>query len=357
MNLSVLGLTIVVALTACDRTKTAMKPDRFPGFTQVGTDGESARLYIDLNGVKQKKSVVTLKLVRVVEGGYVIQDALTDCRSKFRALDGVQYKDDGTSDKEYSGDAQPQSFQGHAGIAALVKKVCDKADEARTITGHFNDIKALELLYGPYKREANAALWQGISLPPDFAEAKRLPIKEGLTKRILSQDYQERDVNKHFFLTATRPNEPAGGCHACPVLIGGAIFVRLGDRWKIEREFPYLMISGAFGEPPELKWTRIGRNHFALFEKFTDIGQGYLYFSRKIIGIGENEGVPLLSIAEGADGNRGEDVNVDMTMMESSSDYWDAKVVITRRKAGETATIEQIYRFEDGKYRLIEHGR
>ena len=353
MNRALVVLATVLALTACDRAKTAMKTERFPGFTKVGTDPESAKLYIDMDSVKQNGELVTLKLLRVVEGGYVIQDALTDCRGNFQNLDGVQYKDDGTSDKRYSGDARPYSFQGDAAIAALVKKACDKDREARAARGDFNDIEALELLYGPYKSEAKAALWQGISPPAKLAQGPRFSANEGLAKPILSQDYRDSDKSKHLFLTATRDHN--GDCHICPVLIGGAIFVRAPGGWKIERKFPFLMISGAFGEPFELKWTQIGRNHFALFENATDSAQGYFWFRRTIIEVGEDGGVPLLSVEERADSNQEEYVDIDLTLIKSPSDYWDAKVVITSRKAGNKSTIEQIYRYSGGKYELLKN--
>lgn len=125
-----IGLVLTLALSACKESAETAKPantERFPGFTQVGADDGSAKLYLDLNSIKQEENLVHLKLVRVLDAGYVIQDAITDCTSSFKALEGVQYRDDGTSDKKYAGDAQPLPFASKPDIAALVKKACDKA--------------------------------------------------------------------------------------------------------------------------------------------------------------------------------------------------------------------------------------
>ena len=117
---------VMIVCISCDRQKKTNKSDRFPGFAQLGSIGEWSKLYIDLNSAKKDGFIVTFKFIRVVEGGYVIQDGITDCRNTFQSLDGVQYKDDGTSDRKYPGDAAPISYQNRPGIAELVKAACNK---------------------------------------------------------------------------------------------------------------------------------------------------------------------------------------------------------------------------------------
>ena len=56
-----MGLLLGTVLVACNESaenKQANSTERFPGFTQVGTDGASARLYIDLSSVKQTDNLV-----------------------------------------------------------------------------------------------------------------------------------------------------------------------------------------------------------------------------------------------------------------------------------------------------------
>lgn len=136
MKRIVMGLLLGTVLVACNESaehKQANSTERFPGFTQIGTDGASARLYIDLSSVKQTDNLVQLKLVKALDAGYVIQDAITNCNDSFKALEGVQYRDDGTSDKQYPGDEQPLPFASKPDIAALVKKACDKAGVAQQV--------------------------------------------------------------------------------------------------------------------------------------------------------------------------------------------------------------------------------
>lgn len=136
MKRIVMGLLLGTVLVACNESadnKQANSTERFPGFTQVGADGASARLYVDLSSVKQTDNLVQLKLVKALDAGYVIQDAITNCHDSFKALEGVQYRDDGTSDKQYPGDEQPLPFASKPDIAALVKKACDKAGVAQQV--------------------------------------------------------------------------------------------------------------------------------------------------------------------------------------------------------------------------------
>lgn len=130
MKRILIGLWFTLALSACNEsaeTTKSVNTERFPGFSQIGTEGGSAKLYVDLNSIKQNDKLVHLKLVRVLDAGYVIQDAITDCNGSFKALEGVQYRDDGTSDKKYAGDEQPLPFASKPDITALVEKVCNKA--------------------------------------------------------------------------------------------------------------------------------------------------------------------------------------------------------------------------------------
>ncbi len=133
MKQVIISFLLVMILVACNESadnKPTNTTERFPGFIQVGSNGASSRLYIDLGSVKQSDNLVQLKLVKALDIGYVIQDAITDCNGSFKALEGVQYRDDGTSDKKYPGDVQPMPFSGKPDIAALVKQVCDKAGMA-----------------------------------------------------------------------------------------------------------------------------------------------------------------------------------------------------------------------------------
>lgn len=123
----ILAIAIVmIGCIGCDRQKEKTAPNRFPGFTQIGSTGEWSKLYLDLNSAQKEGLIVTFKFIRVVESGYVIQEGATDCRKNFLRRDGVQYKDDGTSDRKNPGDAAPMPYQNQPGIPELVRVACNK---------------------------------------------------------------------------------------------------------------------------------------------------------------------------------------------------------------------------------------
>ncbi len=129
MKKTVLILAIAIVMIGCigcDQQKEKTASNRFPGFTQIGSTGEWSKLYLDLNSAQKEGLTVTFKFIQVVEGGYVIQEGATDCRNNFLRRDGVQYKDDGTSDRKYPGDAAPMPYQNQPGIPELVRVACNK---------------------------------------------------------------------------------------------------------------------------------------------------------------------------------------------------------------------------------------
>lgn len=129
-SLSLFCLTL--GLTACgdkpnEPTKLADLQSHFPSFTRVNVPNEAPQFYIDLNTVKSlNNDLLQFKIVRLADQGYVIQDAISNCQDSVQALDGIQYKADGSLDKPFTGDAQPLPYANQASLAALVKQACDK---------------------------------------------------------------------------------------------------------------------------------------------------------------------------------------------------------------------------------------
>lgn len=127
-------VVLVIGCISCDSKKEKTKSDRFPGFTQIGPKGELANLYLDLNFIKRENDIVKIKFIRVVKDGYVIQEGATDCQNSFQGFDGVQYKDDGTSDRKYPGDATPKPYQNLSGIADLINTACNKTGQIKALS-------------------------------------------------------------------------------------------------------------------------------------------------------------------------------------------------------------------------------
>ena len=268
-------LTIWLTVSACGKTGEPTDQNRFPGFTQAGKDGESAKFFADLKSVKRdREGIVTFQMVRTITGGYVIQDARTDCRSFLQGNEGVKYRDDGTSEAKYPADKIQIDPQSQPGISSLVNLVCSKAEESRMIIGAFDDIKALEILYGPYLPEKKAALWKNMNVPKNIDSDKVFSVNQGLVSIITSSEFVESGVNKRMFLTATQPSDGSNECHACAPLINAAVFIKFGDKWRVEAHYPYLGFKGAYGAPPSMSWIQIGAEQFAFLIQSADMHMG-----------------------------------------------------------------------------------
>lgn len=325
------------------------KSDRFPGFTQAAKDGDASRFYAELNSVtRNKKGTVSFKLVRVIDGGYAIQDAMTDCSSVFRAEDGMKYRDDGTSDSKYAGDSGEVDFKKQMGLNVLVKLVCDKAEEGRMIVGVFDDIKALEILYGPYRPEAKAAHWQNMAPPKNMDIFEK---NEGLVRTILSKDFTENGVEKRLQLTATIPNISDGyTCHACAPLVSAAIFVKVGDKWRVEAHYPYWALSGKYGEPDKISLVEIGKEKFALLSEGGDMHQGIGSADVEVYLLSELGLKPIVSFGEEFENADYPKVSVAFGPPPSEG---GAELVITVDKTGDKSQIIHKFRFANNKYEEV----
>ncbi len=92
------AMPLALMLTACDKQE-----DKFAGFTAVGTDKKTAKFYLDTNTVKRNRSGwVSFNMVRDLTDGYVIQNAETNCDNRFFTLEGVKYRQDGTSQEKFA---------------------------------------------------------------------------------------------------------------------------------------------------------------------------------------------------------------------------------------------------------------
>jgi tetratricopeptide (TPR) repeat protein len=53
------------------------------------------------------------------------------------------------------------------------------------------------------------------------------------------------------------------------------IFVKTGEKWRVEAHYPYSAVMGKYGEPPKMSWQRLGKDKFALLVEGGDMHQGY----------------------------------------------------------------------------------
>ena len=199
-------------------------------------------------------------MVRVLPNGYAIQNAETDCKSNFTAFEGVKFSDDGTSEEKFIAETLALPNKDNSDINALVAMACNKAEENRIITGAFDDIKALEILYGTYQPATQTALWEKIDPPTTLQGYENFLGKTGTVKILDSKDFIQQGTTKHVVLTSTSVSDSS------QVLLSTAIFKKIDDKWNVEAEYPYLKIS-KIGLPKKFYWEQIGKEHYGIVEE------------------------------------------------------------------------------------------
>ena len=348
----IIPILVLGVLASCSQQSDIPKADKFPGFVQIGRDQGTSRLFIDLESVKRSNDgTVSFKLLRVIDSGYAIQDAMTNCRDNFKGLTGTKFTNEGVSDSEYPGDTDLLSYKDNPSLMTMIGKVCDKADESRIITGAFDDIKALEVVYGPYHPEVKAAYWTGMNPPTTLSQsASDFTGKDGLVKIVFSQEYREGNDTKRILFTQTNLTEGGNDCHACGVLLGAIIFVHVGDKWRIESENRYLDVMGVNGEPPELSWVNIGKDIHVITVKMTDIHQGVVDDFIGIYKLGISGWRSLLELNE--EGETLSDVRLAFSDVNPKLTYAEVLITVENEIEGSKTVKEKKFIFNGSQYQL-----
>ena len=336
-------LLVAFVLTACGGSS-----EKFAGFTVVGMNKETAKFYIDTNSVKRSnKGSVSFNLVRVLPNGYAIQTAETDCKTSFSSFEGVKYSDDGTSEEKFIAETLTLPNKDNSDINTLVKMACGKSEENRIIIGAFDDSKALEILYGTYQPTTQTALWAVIDPPKTLEGYENFLGKSGTVKILDSKDFIEQGKVKHIVLTSTSVSDSP------QILLNASVFIKIGDKWHIETEYPYLKVDSD-SEPYIFHWERVGKEHYGVIEaniykipKNYNDSKGYIVLYElnakglnNLLVYSENN---VLEYSKFIDNNENvEDVNI--TFPESNKTYWDATITISKDKG----QAQEVYRLQKG---------
>ncbi|MBD9361744.1 hypothetical protein [Methylomonas fluvii] len=344
--------SLVLLLAACSQSDQP-KSDQYPGFVQIGTDRETSHLFVDMDSVKRDANGnVTFKQLRVLDSGsYAIQDAVTNCRDTYKGLAGTKFTKDGVRDADYPADSSFNAYREQPALSALVNKACEKAEESRVIVGTFDDIKALELVYGPYHPELKGAYWTTINPPAGLNQsASEFSGKDGVVQIVFSEEYTEGKDTKHIIFTQTQLTDGSNDCHPCGPLLGAIVFVRVGDKWRIESDNRYLDIMGVYGAPPELSWINLGKNTHAISAKLTDMHQGVIsaYMSIYTLkAVGWNQILESLDESETIS-----DLHLNLNNSNPEQNYAEATVVLNFDDEGKKSVVEKKYSFDGNRYQL-----
>jgi hypothetical protein len=88
-----------------------------------------------------------------------------------------------------------------------------------------------------------------------------------------SSKFREGDRDMHILLTETSPLE-WNACHACGVVLGGALFSYGEFGWEAVVETPLIEHVGGFGEAPDGELIKVGPDEHGVQFRTRDVGIG-----------------------------------------------------------------------------------
>lgn len=149
------------------------------------------------------------------------------------------------------------------------------AQSRTSFTGDFDPVVALTVVYG---REP----WN------DLLATRRNTFGNGqdFIEPLYDAGYVEGGVEKHVVIATLTPRPRSQyNCHACSPMLGGAVFRREGDVWRIESAGLKIEPGHAWfdGQHGRLALVRVGRDRYGLLHQIHDVGQGIESMSASLI--------------------------------------------------------------------------
>jgi|GEM_PF-5353383 len=259
---------------------------------------------------------------------------------------------------------------------------------SEALDGEFDPVKALALLYGDLEPDGKHVRWKIQGTTEDIESQEFAEGSDVLVGVHLAQPYREGSEDKVMLITTAVPANEDFSCHACFPLLGGAVFVRHGGRWKMEAVNRLIGAKGGDhggGTAPEGKLQQIGPDRFGVLFKSLDMWSGNAAtFAFLVAATGDKVGI-LFDIESGyvytndcsaemdrqggctheADGssygNWGHDSTIEF-LPGKNPDYYDLSIRYEGKRfdfeADKMETVDrvEIYRFSkaEGKYKRAD---
>ena len=139
--------------------------------------------------------------------------------------------------------------------------------------GAFVPDKALQALYDNYDASHSQSVWQ-MNAPTAQGEFREWT-GQGRVSALQTEFFKEGNDERALFVTQTVPdNNDTYECHACPVLLGAAVFYRSGNTWRILIRQDYLAVAGAWGKFHPGDRVRVGPSVIGILFHDESTGQG-----------------------------------------------------------------------------------
>jgi hypothetical protein len=199
---------------------------------------------------------------------------------------------------------------------------------------------------------------------------------------LLIAEVQEGDAAKVYVAASATPaNTPAGfQCHSCAPAIGAAVFAWQAKHLQLLSANAAVGFYGGWGRPPRIDFVEAGPEKHGLLLSIDDVGQGFASSSKVLLMPLEKTVSQVWSIEDEQDDLGAIDpvdkpnklapyrasaafkfnVNDPEDGGEDFADFYDIEVISRGEDSNDGTHLKpenwtEIYRFKDGKYRLLSH--
>lgn len=151
----------------------------------------------------------------------------------------------------------------------LTPSVAQDSPQPRTsFRGEFDPVLALTVVYGAHepRNDARTSRLNFFQSGGDFIEP------------LYDTAYVEGGVDKHVVIATLTPQPRSEyQCHACVPMLGGAVFRRDGDVWRVESTGLKIEPGHAWfdGRHGQLTLVRVGPDRYGLLHQINDVSGGY----------------------------------------------------------------------------------
>jgi hypothetical protein len=243
----------------------------------------------------------------------------------------------------------------------------------KTLSGRADAGKALRLLYGNYDAGQGSARWtlsqpeiERFEFNPDDFEKGR---RDVFVKLVFWGLFKQGGQERYILITGAAP--PHYECHACAPIIGGAIFSRSGNVWKLDTDTRFITRMGSYGEVnSDGLLVSIGPDRHGVLFRPGWTGQGYTYQSVVILGETGGEIREIASIPQtdgdnvGTCGEKEEPANQPCFSYQARVDfvpgrnreYHDLRIRTTGTKLNDAGKLQRVnettrYSFDGQEYK------
>lgn len=245
--------------------------------------------------------------------------------------------------------------------------------KTKTVSGELDINTAFCTVFGDYNNMENMSEWK---VNKDFVEKHKLDdwgsVDENTilyVKPILIESFKENNIEKKIIITKSHYAN-FDDCHACGVIIGGMVFSRVNNEWKLDIDQRYVTMDGEFGDiKAKHELVKIGNDRcgILLFPSYfgPETYEGLILITRV-----DNELKSVLDLTKS--GNNANDADGEMIKLWSydskysfipkdSSEYYNFNLITTGTMYAEEGyrkiikvNKNETYSFDNGSYTKVQ---